>query len=320
MIALMPRHRPGAEVDLPELNEPVRIATGIRATLQSLGWIGAHTGVFRRLGLDVTFPRIEAGGREAVSGLREGHWEFCETGLSPAVQAVLEGHDTVILLAQARPHISGYVVAHRDIKEPADLASKRIGVLSEAGQFAVATQLMLQQWGVNATLVRLGSFQNIYVELKTGSIDAAYFTVDYRIRAERELQVNVFPGPISLGNQVLATTRRLIVRNPDLVARIVRGYVKSIHLCKNERATVVPVLQQFLQFTDICTVEDIYDLVVPMFQEMPRPTVEGICAVIEQLSSKYPAALALTASQVTDTSFLDGLESSDYLAELNQKT
>jgi ABC-type nitrate/sulfonate/bicarbonate transport system substrate-binding protein len=234
-----------AKDQTPETIESVRIATGIRATLQSLGWLGAQAGIFHRLGVDVTFPRIEAGGQEAASGLRKGDWEFCETGMSPAVQAVLEGHDTVILLAQARPHVSGYILAHRDIKEPAALANKRIGVLSEAGQFAIATQLMLKQWGVNATLVRLGSFQNIYIALRTGSIDAAYFTVDYRIRAERELHANAFPGPISLGNQVLATNRRLIIRNPDLVARIVRGYVESIHWVKNERATVVPLLQQF---------------------------------------------------------------------------
>jgi hypothetical protein len=121
----------------PATIEFVRIATGIRATLQSLGWLDAQTSIFRRLGVDVTFPRIEAGGQEVASGLREGDWEFCEIGMSPAVQAVLEGHDTVILLAQARPHVSGYILAHRDIKEPAALANKRIGVLSEAGQFAV---------------------------------------------------------------------------------------------------------------------------------------------------------------------------------------
>ena len=49
-------------------------------------------------------------------------------------------------------------------------------------------------------LARLCSFQNIYAALGEQSIDAAYFTLDYRIRSERELDANAFPGPASLGN------------------------------------------------------------------------------------------------------------------------
>ena len=240
--------------------------------------------------------------------------------MSPAVQAVLEGHDTVILLAPPCPHVSGYILTRSDIKEPTALANKRIGVLSDRGQFAVATQLMLQQWGVTAALARLGSFHNIYAALEAGSIDAAYLTLDYRVRAERELDANAFPGPISLGNQVLATTRRLIDSNRDLVARIVRGYVEATHWFKTERAAVVPLLQQYLQFTDRRTVEDIYNLFVPTFQEIPRPTDEGIRAVLDQLVAKYPAAKTLTSSQVIDTSFLDELEKSGFIARLYQKT
>ena len=304
----------------PAATETVRIATGIRATLQSLGWLGTQTGVFRRLGIDVTFPGIEVGGPQAAAGLCDGDWEFCETGMLPAVEQVLNGHDTVILLTPARPHVSGYIVARRDIEEPAALADKRIGVLTETGQFAIATQIMLRRWGVAATLVPLGSFQTIYVALRAGSIDAAYLTLDHRMRAERELGVNAFAGPAFLGNQVLATTRRLIGSTPDLVARIVRGYVETIHWFKTERAAVIPLLQKFLQFPDPRSVEDIYNFYMPAFQEVPRPTENGIRALVEQLVAKYPAAETLTPSQVADTSFLDELEKNGFIARLYQKT
>jgi len=300
--------------------EPVRIATGIRATLQSLGWLGTQTGIFRHLCIDVTFPRIEVGGSQAVAGLYDGDWEFCEVGMLPVIQAVLDGHDIVILLAPARPHVSGYILARRDIIEPAALTNKRIGVLTEMAQFAIATQLMLRNWGVTATLVPLGTFQNIYTALGSGSIDAAYFTLDYRIRAERELGANAFAGPAFLGNQVLATTRRLISHNSDLVARVVRGYVESIHWFKTEQAAVVPLLQEFLQFTDPRSVEDIYHFFVPTFQEVPRPSDKEIRASLEQLVAKYPAAQTLLPLQVTDTSFLDLLEQSGSIAKLYQRT
>ena len=55
----------------------VRMATGLRATAQSIVWIGAEAGVFRRHGLDVSFAKLEAGGPESTAGLVRGDWEFC---------------------------------------------------------------------------------------------------------------------------------------------------------------------------------------------------------------------------------------------------
>jgi len=86
-------------------SDRIRIVTGLRATLQSLGWIGMEAGVFKRLGLEVTFPRLETGGPEAAAGLIRGDWEFAETGSSPLIQGVIDGHDTVILLTPTTPEV-----------------------------------------------------------------------------------------------------------------------------------------------------------------------------------------------------------------------
>jgi len=299
--------------------QSVRIATGVRGTLQSLGWLGAQTGIFQRLGLKVEFARIEAGGPQAATGLYRGDWEFCETGTSPIVQGVLDGHDTVILLVPSRPHVSGYILARPDIKEPAGLANQRIGVLTETGQFAIATRAMLRKWGVSATLVPLGSFPNIYAALKAGTIDAAYFTLDWRVLAKRELGANDFAGPAALQNAVLATTRRLIAQDPDLVARMVRGYVETIHTFKTNRSVILPLLQQFLQFNEPRSVEEIHEFYAATFQELPRSTDEGIKAVLEQFAQRYPAANTLAPSQVVDRSFLDELEKTGFVAKLYQR-
>jgi hypothetical protein len=84
-----------------------RIVTGRRATLESLGWIAMEVGIFERLGLDCTFPRLETGGPEAVAGIVRGDWEFAETGSAPYVQASLDGNATTILLAAVEPLPTG---------------------------------------------------------------------------------------------------------------------------------------------------------------------------------------------------------------------
>jgi hypothetical protein len=88
MVPLTTHRRLASEDGTPAANETIRIATGIRATLQSLGWLGTQIGIFRRLGIEVTFPGIEVGGSQAVSGLCDGNWEFCEVGMLPVVQLV----------------------------------------------------------------------------------------------------------------------------------------------------------------------------------------------------------------------------------------
>jgi len=100
-------------------NDRIRIVTGLRATLQSLGWIGTEVGIFKRLGLEVTFPRLETGGPEAATGLIRGDWEFAETGSSPLIQGVLDGRDTVILLTPTAPSPTGIpILARPGISEP----------------------------------------------------------------------------------------------------------------------------------------------------------------------------------------------------------
>ena len=59
----------------------VRMSTGLRAAAQSIAWIGSEAGVFRKHGLDVSFPKLEVGGPEAAAGMMRGDWEFCQTPL-----------------------------------------------------------------------------------------------------------------------------------------------------------------------------------------------------------------------------------------------
>ena len=100
---------------------------------------------------------------------------------------------------------------------------------------------------------------------------------------------------------------------------MVRGYVETIHAFKTNRLQIVPLLQQFLQFNEPRSVEEIYEFYVDVFQELPQPTEEGVKAVLDQFVQRYPAAKALAPSQVVDRSFLDELENTGVVAQLYQR-
>src|SRR4026209_2306790 len=114
-----------------------RTGTGLRGTFESLGWIAKEVGIFKRLGLECTFPRLETGGPEAVAGVVRGDWEFAETGSAPYVQAALDGRDPTFLLAALAPLSTGLPILTRPaIYDPQQLDGKRLGVLTDTGQVA----------------------------------------------------------------------------------------------------------------------------------------------------------------------------------------
>jgi ABC-type nitrate/sulfonate/bicarbonate transport system substrate-binding protein len=308
----------GSGAEAPSDAHRARIATGLRATLQSLGWIGVEAGIFRRLGLDASVPGLETGGQAAAAGLVRGDWEFAELGTASLVESVLAGHDAVILLAPTVPSWTGVpILTRRSISQPAQLAGARVGVLSDAGQTGITVRAALREWGVNATLVPLGTTGMIYAALGAGRIDAGVLPVDYRFRGPREFNLNVLDPPSTgFHTAVVGCTRRLIADSRPLVARLVQGYVETIHFFKTNGAAVLPLLQRFLEFPDRRAVQEAYAFHLPRFQAMPRPSAQAIQRLLDELAREHPAAATLSPGGLTDTSFLDDLERAEFVKKL----
>jgi ABC-type nitrate/sulfonate/bicarbonate transport system substrate-binding protein len=295
-----------------------RIVTGLRATFESLGWIAMEVGIFKRLGLECTFPRLETGGPEAVAGVVRGDWEFAETGSAPFVQAALKGQDTTILLGALAPLSTGMPILTRPaISDPHQLDGKRLGVLTDTGQVAIFVRSVLQMWGVSATLVPLGTFGAIYAALGSGEIDAGAFSADYRFLGPSEFGLRVLDTP-SLGHVpvVVGCSRRLIAADRRLVARVVQGYVEAIHFFKTKRSEVVPILQQFLIFKDRSAVEEAYGFYAPLLQPLPRPSAVGLQTLLRDLLPNLPSAVPLPLTDIVDSSFLDELEQAGFIETL----
>lgn len=308
---------PGGVLECAAAGQKARLATELRETVQSLGWIGMEAGIFRRLDVELAFPKIGTGGIESVAGLHRGEWEFAQTGIVPLAQSVLEGNDTVLVLTPVQIHKGGFVMAKRDIRTPEQLEGARVGVLTDGGPSSTAARSVLQRWGVSASLVPLGSSQAIYAALGAERIDAGYLPVDLSFRGRREFGWNGFQGVIPGIPGGLVTTRRTIAAQRGLVAGVVKGFVNTIHFFKTQPAAVVPMLKRFLRFTDRMTVEELRDFHAPLFRTVPTPTVFfGMQGLRDSLSSRFPAAQKLQPSDIVDSSFVDELERSGHIQRL----
>ena len=298
----------------------VRITTGLRATTHCMSWLGAEAGIFKKQGMDVSFPAIEMGGPDAAAGLMRGDWEFCHTGTLPVAENFLNGGDVVALLRNTAPHAGIFLMTRRELATLGHLAGKRVGVLTDAysGQVGVTTRLMLEKAGVSATYAGLGTFEKIYAALAAGEIDAGALPIHLRFTGERQHGWNTFERVVGGFDipSVFATTRKLIASNRDLVMRVVRGYVETIHAFKTQPDVVVPLLQRFLNISDRKAAEDLHKFYVPLFPQAPRLSLSGIQGVRDVFSKKYPAAQKLQESDISDSSFIDELVQSGFIQRL----
>jgi ABC-type nitrate/sulfonate/bicarbonate transport system substrate-binding protein len=297
----------------------VRMTMGLRATVQSIPWIGTEAGIFRKHGVLVEFPALEVGGLESAAGLIRGDWEFSQTGTVPVAEEVLKGNDPVILLRNALPHVGIFVMTRREFTTLQQLDGRKVGVLTNAtsGQAGINTRLAIERSGATASYVGLGTFENIYASLADGKIDAGALPVDLRFLGETEHGWHAFPSA-GLGlPSILATTRRRVRENRELVLTVVRGVVETIHLFKTRPDIAMPLLQRFMNFKDRRAAEALHAFYVPLFPANPRPDLsDGMQTLRKVFAARYPALAKLQETDIVDASIIDEVERSGLIDRL----
>lgn len=297
----------------------VRMTTGLRAASQCMSWLANESGMFRKNGLDVSFPKLEVGGPEAAIGMTRGDWDFCQTGTLPIAEGVLNGRDPVILLRNAAPHVGLFVMTRREFTSLDQLAGKRVGVLTDAfsGQTGVNTRRTLEKMGVIATYPGLGTYQNIFAAMVSGDIEAGAAPIHLRFLGERQHGWHAFPMDSLDLPSVFATTRKMIVSNRDVVLRAVRSMIEAVHLFKTRADITVPLLQQFLDIRDRGAAEDLHKYYVPLFSPDSKASLgEGMQDVRDTFAKKYPAVEKMQERDIVDSSFIDELEQNGFIQKL----
>ena len=297
----------------------VRMTTGLRAASHSVVWIGAAAGIFAKHGLRASFPRLEVGGPESAAGLLRREWDFAQTGTMPVAEAVLNGGDAVILLRNTAPNDDIVIMAKAEITALGQLAGRKVGVLTDAysGQTGAIVRRAIEKARAAAVYVGLGTYRNIHAALVAGEIDAGALPFDLHFADRNRYGWTSFvTGETDLPS-VLATTRKLVATDRALALDAVRAVAETIFVFKNRPARVAPLLQRFLQFSDLQAAEDLRAFYAPLLPMVPRPDLGGAMALLrEHFASRYPAAVGLQETDIADGSLIDEVERSGFIERL----
>src|ERR1700722_8409536 len=299
-----------------ETQRQVRVATGLLAMWQSTAWLGAEAGIFKNRQIEMSLTGVAVGGPQAAAGLIRGDWEFAHTGTLPVAEEVLKGNDVVILATPTSEFSNSFIMTRKEITQLAQLAGRKVGVLTETGQTSVAARITVEKAGATANHVPLIKFDRIYSALAAGEIDAGALPIDLRFTGQARYGWNAFPIHEFGTPSIFASTRKLVASNRELVMNVMQGFVETIHLFKARPDIVIPLLQRYLKIEDRKAAEDLYAFHVPVFQKVPRPSFPGMQTLRDLLAAKYPTAVSLQATDIADSSFVDELERNGFIDRL----
>src|SRR5215469_14291728 len=110
-------------------------------------WVAQDKGFFAKNNIDVQTVFIP-GSPTLVASLSTGDLQFGYTGGTATLGAAVGGLDVKILAAFSN-YVQNDLVVRPEIKVPADLKGKRVGVTSIGGTGWMAAMLALEQVGLN---------------------------------------------------------------------------------------------------------------------------------------------------------------------------
>jgi NitT/TauT family transport system substrate-binding protein len=279
--------------------------------------VAIHQGFFRRYNVDaqvVLMPNAPI----ALSALTAGDSQFYYGTTSGAsLGAVLNGLDGVFVAAFINRLVGAFAVG-RDIKTPADLKGKKIGVASLGGGNWMFTMLAFEHWGIDpkrdAITFRIIGDTGVRVQsIASGVIDGSMMGYTHAAMLQRQgypILADVAELNIPFQDSGLFTRKSFLAQHPETVENVLRALVDAIAFIQEpENKTVV--LKSLAQWLRLPKPEDAlpgYDFMRRMYTRRIYPNVEGIRNSIRVLTLTNEKFGRLKAEDLVDDRIVRKLE------------
>jgi ABC-type nitrate/sulfonate/bicarbonate transport system substrate-binding protein len=287
-----------------------RFAYGAINAYMAATWIAKEQGFFRKHNVEVEPVFIIA--TQAAQAMLAGEVQVGLIGPTHVVNAAVAGGDMVMIMGNQNK-VRYQLIAHPSIKRPEDLKGKKVGIgASMAGLATLAAIMALEHVGINPrrdniTLLPTGAEPLRLAALKSGVTQATVIAPEISKAAISEgypVLVDMAKLNIPFQASGLVTMRRILRNNPQMVERVGRATVDSIHFIVNpaNKTRVVQSIMKNLKIDDRERIETVYSELV---EELPRsicPTVQGVRSIMKLMVDLgiNPKAAQLKVEDVVD--------------------
>jgi NitT/TauT family transport system substrate-binding protein len=304
--------------------EKMRMGLSSVSGLHSAVWVAEEKGLFRKNGLDVEVIVTGQGGTAGISALLANDIQMVNSAGDVLVAAALRGGDTVMVASVVNKGLQR-LVSKPEIKTPADLKGKRVGVTRIGAVSHSVLLMMLQRWKMNVNdvqVLQLGSSPNMLASLDKGGVEAAVLTIPSMFVAEDRgyrVLLDMADTDIYYLHTMVATTRQYIKANREKVLRFLRGYVEGIAFVKHNKKESLDVVKKKLRLgpDQERNLERSLDLLIAKYYEsVPYPSLRGVETVLGFVEKDNPKAKSADPKSFVDDSLLREIEQSGLIKKL----
>src|SRR2546422_274030 len=279
--------------------------------------VAQHQGFFRKHNLDaqiVLMPNAPL----ALSALTAGDSQFYYGTTSGAsLGAVLNGLDGVFVAGFINRLVGAFAVG-RDIKTPADLKGKKIGVASLGGGNWMFTMLAFEHWGIdpkrdNITFRIIGDTGVRAQAIATGVIDGSLLGYTHAAILRRQgfpMLADVAELNIPFQDSGLFTRKSFLAQHPATVENVLRALVESIAFIQapDNKTAVLKSLAQWLRLQKPDEALQCYEFMRKMYTRRMYTNIEGIRNSIRVLTLTNEKFARLKAEDLVDDRIVRKLE------------
>jgi NitT/TauT family transport system substrate-binding protein len=302
-------------------NEKIVVAYDGYAGFQGPVWTVRDLELFKKNGLDGTLVLI-TGAARGMAALVSSSIDFAMGSGTASLPIRLRGGD-VVIVAAALNKLPFSFIAQKEIRKPADLVGKKIGILNFGGSTDLAVTLALKEWNLprsSMTIFAAGGAPERLAALSTRALDATVLSPPETIAGARmgmNVLANLSDLKASFPQTVVTTRRSFLEKNRDTVKRYVRAYSEAIHIFKTDKARATAVYTKWLKQPDAKVIEATYDYFAPRFSFPPRIDRDGIRNALELVGDRdREAKREINVEQFIDESVLDELEREGFFKKL----
>jgi ABC-type nitrate/sulfonate/bicarbonate transport system substrate-binding protein len=301
---------------------PVRISySAISGAMSSL-WVAQEAGYFKREGLDTELLYI-GGGSLLIQSMLSGDVPFAYGPSVPVINASLRGAD-LVLIGNTGNSLVFSIMSRPEIKQPANLKGKRVGVTRLGGSTDWALDAALKHWGLDRRdliVVQTGGMPEGLAGLIAGVFDAVVLSPPSNFKAAKagmhEL-VDVGQLKIIFPNTPLSTSESFVKSNRDITLRFLRGFTQGLHRLRADREFSMKVVSKYTKVTDSETLAQLHQTYGTRYSgdRIPYVRAEGVEEILKRTPAKE--AREAKASHFFDNSVLNELEQSGWFKNLGR--
>ena len=279
--------------------------------------VAEDQGFFRKHGLDVRLVYVRAA-NVALSALAAGESQFYfGSGTGVTLGAVAGGLDGVFVAGLVN-RLTGTFVVHPQIKTPAELKGRNIGVQSIGGGIWMITMLVLDHWGIEPKRDRInlrivGDEAILAQALATNVIEGTYLGYTFGSLMKRQgfnMLADLATLKIPYQSTGVFVRRSFLNASPETVEKVLRAMTQATaYIEKPENKTsVMTSLHKGLRLPRFQDAEEGYELMRTLYEQRIYPNAEGIRNAIRLLGSSNEKIRQLKAEDMVDDRIVRKLE------------